>query len=167
MATTKVLIGNVKGPKGDQGVEGPQGPQGTQGTPGKDGAGVPDGGSTGQVLAKASGDNQATKWIDVYTKNEVDAKVAPIQEYVDSAKKTQEITLGTTWSDNTQTVSVTGIKATDRPMIVPKYTGSVDEMQKQKDEWNKVIKADSGEGNITFTTSSDTTLSLTLIVKGV
>lgn len=48
-------------------LEGPEGPQGIQGEPGEqgeDGVGVPAGGATGQVLAKASGDDYDTEWID-------------------------------------------------------------------------------------------------------
>jgi hypothetical protein len=43
---------------------GPQGPQGPQGPAGANGAGVPVGGTTGQVLAKASGTNYDTQWVN-------------------------------------------------------------------------------------------------------
>ncbi len=39
-------------------------PSGQDGAPGADGAGVPDGGTTGQVLAKASASNKDTHWVD-------------------------------------------------------------------------------------------------------
>ena len=64
------------GPKGPQGPAGPQGPvgpvgpvgaegpQGEPGAPGEDGAGVPDGGTAGQVLVKASATNKDTTWGD-------------------------------------------------------------------------------------------------------
>ena len=70
------------GPKGDTGASGPAGPVGPQGPPGpsgvngRDGAtgaagpagpGVPSGGTAGQVLAKETDANFATKWIDVQT----------------------------------------------------------------------------------------------------
>ena len=60
-----------QGPKGDTGATGPQGPkgdtgaQGPQGIPGQDGApghGVAAGGTTGQVLKKASGTDYDTEW---------------------------------------------------------------------------------------------------------
>lgn len=55
------------GPQGPQGATGPQGPQGEtgpQGATGSAGAGVPSGGTTGQVLAKASDTNYDTEWVD-------------------------------------------------------------------------------------------------------
>ena len=58
------------GPKGDTGAAGEQGPAGEAGPAGptgpqgEPGAGVPDGGTTGQVLAKRSNSNQDTHWID-------------------------------------------------------------------------------------------------------
>lgn len=45
----------IQGPKGDTGNTGPQGPKGDTG-------GVPDGGTTDQVLAKASNTDQDTEW---------------------------------------------------------------------------------------------------------
>ena len=45
-------------PKGDDGEPGPKGDQG------EPGVGVPAGGSTGQILAKASGSNYDTVWVD-------------------------------------------------------------------------------------------------------
>ena len=48
-----------EGPKGDTGATGPQGPQGPAGP---DGVGIPTGGTTGQVLSKASGTDYDTEW---------------------------------------------------------------------------------------------------------
>ncbi len=66
------IQGNVgpQGPQGEQGIQGnvgPQGEQGIQGDPGpqgEPGAGVPTGGTTGQVLAKINGDDYNTEWVD-------------------------------------------------------------------------------------------------------
>jgi len=61
-----------QGPKGDTGDTGPQGSAGAAGEAGAPGEagpqgpageGVPTGGTTGQVLAKASGDNYDTEWV--------------------------------------------------------------------------------------------------------
>jgi hypothetical protein len=61
------------GPKGDTGATGPAGatgatgatgPAGATGATGAAGQGVPVGGTTGQVLAKASGTNYDTEWVD-------------------------------------------------------------------------------------------------------
>ena len=60
-----------QGPQGIQGETGPQGPtgatgsQGPQGPQGPSGVGVPSGGTTGQVLKKASNTNYDTEWGNV------------------------------------------------------------------------------------------------------
>ena len=51
----------AQGPRGPQGFTGPAGPQGDPGAPG---VGVNAGGTTGQVLAKASNDDYDTEWVD-------------------------------------------------------------------------------------------------------
>ena len=53
-----------KGDAGEQGPAGEAGPAGPTGPQGEPGAGVPDGGIIGQVLAKRSNSNQDTHWID-------------------------------------------------------------------------------------------------------
>lgn len=53
----------LQGPQGDQGPQGLQGIQGPAGNDGADGAGVPAGGTTGQVLAKASNADLDTEWV--------------------------------------------------------------------------------------------------------
>ena len=52
-----------KGEKGDKGEQGERGPQG-QGWRGIPGVGVPEGGTTGQILAKASNADHDTEWIN-------------------------------------------------------------------------------------------------------
>jgi hypothetical protein len=58
-----------QGPQGPQGIQGETGPQGIQGIQGEtgpagaDGQGVPTGGTTGQVLAKASDTDYDTEWV--------------------------------------------------------------------------------------------------------
>lgn len=52
------------GPEGPEGDVGPAGPEGDVGPAGPTGPGVPNGGATGQVLAKTSGVDQATAWVD-------------------------------------------------------------------------------------------------------
>lgn len=55
------------GPKGDKGDHGDPGVAGSDGADGADGApgvGVPSGGSAGQILAKASGDDFDTEWVE-------------------------------------------------------------------------------------------------------
>lgn len=61
---------SVKGPKGDTGATGATGAAGAtgatgpQGPTGPAGPGVPTGGSAGQVLAKSSGDDYDTEWVN-------------------------------------------------------------------------------------------------------
>jgi integrin beta 8 len=50
--------------QGSDGADGTNGTNGTNGTDGADGVGVPAGGTTGQVLAKNSGTDYDTEWID-------------------------------------------------------------------------------------------------------
>lgn len=59
--TDIVALADITGPQGEQG---PQGLQGEQGLPGADGVGVPAGGTTGQVLAKASSADHDTGWVE-------------------------------------------------------------------------------------------------------
>jgi hypothetical protein len=49
---------------GADGAQGPAGPAGADGAAGADGVGVPTGGTTGQVLAKASNTNFDAEWVD-------------------------------------------------------------------------------------------------------
>ena len=89
MSVTKILIGNVKGPKGDQGIQGPQGqqgiqgiqgpqgetgpqgatgptgPQGEPGVAGANGVGVATGGTDGQILVKNADTDYSTEWTDL------------------------------------------------------------------------------------------------------
>ena len=51
-----------QGPKGDTGATGATGPQGETGPAGSPGVGIPTGGTTGQVLSKASGTDYDTEW---------------------------------------------------------------------------------------------------------
>lgn len=52
----------IQGPQGEKGVQGEQGIQGPQGPKGDTGAGVPTGGTEGQVLAKNSSSDNDCKW---------------------------------------------------------------------------------------------------------
>ena len=57
----------AQGPQGIQGIQGEQGPAGATGATGPQGPagqGVPSGGTTGQVLKKASGTDYDTEWAD-------------------------------------------------------------------------------------------------------
>lgn len=60
-------ITGPQGPAGPQGMRGPAGLQGPAGEKGDPGQGVPEGGSTGQVLAKKSATNYDTQWVNLPT----------------------------------------------------------------------------------------------------
>src|SRR5690606_31134835 len=67
VGTEAEWLASLVGPKGDPGEKGDPGDKGDpgeQGPPGADGAGVPAGGATGQVLAKATAADHDTQWID-------------------------------------------------------------------------------------------------------
>lgn len=58
---TEAQLESLRGP---QGIQGKQGIQGEIGPAGKDGVGIPTGGTTGQILTKASAADYDTKWAD-------------------------------------------------------------------------------------------------------
>lgn len=67
VGTEAQWLESLKGEPGQDGAPGADGLPGEQGEPGQDGApgvGVPAGGSAGQVLAKASGGDFDTEWVD-------------------------------------------------------------------------------------------------------
>jgi len=61
----------AEGPQGPQGVQGVPGTDGTDGTNGTNGVGVPVGGTTNQILAKASNTDYDTAWVDAPTGSSV------------------------------------------------------------------------------------------------
>lgn len=68
-------------------ITGPAGADGTDGEDGEDGLGVPVGGSTGQVLAKQSGADNDTEWIDPPEGGSSEA-ITPIQVSISTASAT-------------------------------------------------------------------------------
>lgn len=65
MSTSSLDLGQVRGQQGIQGIQGQQGIQGiagADGSNGSDGVGVPDGGTAGQFLRKASSTDYDTEW---------------------------------------------------------------------------------------------------------
>lgn len=70
-----------KGDKGDQGDVGPAGSDGTNGVDGVDGLGVPAGGTTGQILAKASATDNDTEWIDLTSADPIDVTVSTTDDW--------------------------------------------------------------------------------------
>ena len=68
------------GPKGDTGEQGPQGPAGPKGDPGPAGPGVPTGGTAGQVLAKKSGTDYDTEWVNQSGGGTTGGKIRLVEE---------------------------------------------------------------------------------------
>lgn len=64
-----------KGDKGDTGETGATGPQGPKGDKGDTGIGIASGGTAGQVLAKASGTDYDTEWVDQSIGNVTDVQI--------------------------------------------------------------------------------------------
>ena len=60
-------LGTLAGPQGPTGATGATGPAGADGADGADGVGVDAGGTTGQVLAKASNTDYDTEWLSLTT----------------------------------------------------------------------------------------------------
>ena len=115
--------------------------------------------------------NQFQSALDEYLElvdSAIDGTLAgQLQNQIDDIKEVQEITLSTTWIDGLQTVNVNGITANDSPILDVKLSGDYDTILEQQTEWNKIIQANTGNGTITFLSSEDTTIELTVLVKGV
>lgn len=82
----------------------------------------------------------------------------------------RKITLPTSgWSANKTSIAVNGITSTDTPLIALDLSAVSDvaEKQTQKQEWSKIIDAQTRDGYIDFWCSEVPTVELKLIVKGV
>lgn len=92
---------------------------------------------------------------DASTKNYVDTAVADAKTYVDSKRITKTETITTDWSGSdapyTQSVTVSGILASDMPHIAPVYSTTNATAIAQKEAWACVSKAETSDGTITFT----------------
>lgn len=94
-------------------------------------------------------------------------------EDIDKLKQLKPVTLGTTWEQDTtngyytQTVALSGITSKDNPTIDVVLSGTLEEMQAQQDEWGKILKVETSANILKFYASEVTTVSLTVMVKGV
>ena len=86
---------------------------------------------------------------------------------------TKPITLGTTWTQDTtngyytQTVALSGVTSKDNPTIDVLLSGTLAEMQAQQENWGKILKIETSTDALTFYASEATTVSLSVLVKGV
>lgn len=88
-----------------------------------------------------------------------DGTDAANKSYVDSKRVTATATISANWSGSaapyTQTVTVTGVLATDMPHITPVYSSTLETAIAQRDAWLAVSDATAGAGNITFVCFED------------
>ena len=81
--------------------------------------------------------------------------------------------LGTSWTqDNTngyytQSIICSGITSNDNPPIDVVLSGNLTEMQSQQEEWGKILKIETLTDTLKFYASEPTTVSLSVMVKGV
>lgn len=85
---------------------------------------------------------------------------------------TKTVTLGTSWTSNsngyyTQTVTLSGITSSDNPVIDVVLSGTLEEMQTQQEDWSKILKVETSTDTLIFYASEPTTVSLSVLVKGV
>lgn len=103
--TDPVLLGDLDGLVQDivdQVAIGPTGPQGPAGADGADGLGVPSGGTTGQLLAKASNADNDTEWVDA------------------SSGSSWAFVSSFTWSTNVTSIPFTGLGTYNEIAVVIK-----------------------------------------------
>ena len=81
--------------------------------------------------------------------------------------------LGTSWTQDTingyytQSIICSGITSNDNPPIDVALSGNLTNMQAQQDEWSKILKVDTSTDTLKFYASEPTTVSLSVMVKGV
>ena len=96
-----------------------------------------------------------------HLQNEIDATNAVVATKQDKAIKAT-ITLSTTWTDLTQSVSVSGISASHNAIL--DIVATTSDFETQQAEWSKVYKAETYEGGIKFYAKEATTVYLTVQV---
>lgn len=105
-----------------------------------------------------SGLNDPTEASQAARKGYVDAAKKEVKAYTDSKRKTWTATITTTWSGNgpyTQSVTVSGILASDMPHITPVYSSDNATALAQKEAWACVSKAVAAANSITFACFED------------
>ena len=105
-----------------------------------------------------SGLNDPTEESQAARKGYVDAAKAAANAYTDSKRKTWTATITTTWSGSgpyTQSVTVSGILASDMPHITPVYSSDNATALAQKEAWACVSNAVTAANAITFACSED------------
>lgn len=81
--------------------------------------------------------------------------------------------LGTSWTKDatngyyTQSTICSGITSKDNPPIDVVLSGTLENMESQQEEWGKILKVETSTDTLTFYASEPTTVSLSVLVKGV
>lgn len=81
--------------------------------------------------------------------------------------------LGTSWTQDTtngyytQSIICSGITSNDNPPIDVVLIGTLAEMQAQQEDWGKILKVETLANTLKFYASEPTTVSLSVMVKGV
>lgn len=90
---------------------------------------------------------------------------------VQALKNARVIQLTTSWTPEgkkfIQRVPLNGITADDRPDIFLEMSDDDDTADKEMEEYNKVVRADTEDGKIKFKANEPTTIPLNVVVKGV
>ena len=101
------------------------------------------------------------------------------EPYIPSLKKLNKlnqlnpVTLGTSWTHDTangyytQSIICSGITSNDNPTVDVVLSGTLANMQAQQDEWSKILKVETSTDNLKFYAIEPTTVSLSVMVKGV
>ena len=114
--------------------------------------------------------NIATNTNDIATNK---ANIATNTNDIAKLKQLKPVTLGTSWTQDTtndyytQSVTLSGITSKDNPTIDVVLSGTLENMQAQQEEWGKILKIETSTNTLTFYVSEPTTVSLSVIVKGV
>ena len=90
--------------------------------------------------------------------NNLDTELNEIKAYTDSKRKTWSADITTTWSGSgpyTQSMTVSGILASDMPHIMPVYSSDSTTALAQKEAWSCISKAVAADNSITFTCFED------------
>lgn len=81
--------------------------------------------------------------------------------------------LGTSWTQDTangyytQSIICSGITSNDNPTIDVVLSDTLTEMQSQQEDWGKILKVETSTDTLKFYASEPTTVSLSVMVKGV
>lgn len=97
--------------------------------------------------------------------------IEKLDKIINSSGATKEVTLGTTWGGDkingfTQVINVDGITELDDVKFAVKKSGTVEEMNQQQSEYDKLINSTTSNGTVIFVATEPTTITLTLIMKG-